>query len=237
MLAVVGRRCSHCQPLPQLTAVVVPLPVAGGPASGLLNAKDDMTWGTPYGQAIMNASASAYGDPSRYVSLARPLRWVSWLSMNATASAELSRIDPARLVRLARLPSLNAAPTTSPYRNSVTSPIPVYSSGAGSPLPPSMTSWKTYGSPVTGPMIADTSAAGMCLAASTRKPSTPSDTRSLRYPVSLPRTYDDSVARSDRSTNSQVWTSHRSPQLTMSSLPLRPQWWKSLVPYGTDGYA
>jgi hypothetical protein len=57
--AVVRVRCSHCQPFPQLTWVVVPSAAAGGPASGSLNVKLDITCGTPYGQASMNASASA----------------------------------------------------------------------------------------------------------------------------------------------------------------------------------
>src|SRR3954454_11188663 len=114
MFSVVRARCSHCQPLPQLTGDVVPSDADGGPASGSVKVKLDITWGTPYGQAIMNASASAYRLPSRYGSVARPLRWVSWLSMNATASPDGSRIELAMLFRFARLPFLNAAPTTSP---------------------------------------------------------------------------------------------------------------------------
>jgi len=48
-LAVVRTRCSHTQPEPQLTAVVVPFPVAGGPWSAELKLKPDMTDGVPNG--------------------------------------------------------------------------------------------------------------------------------------------------------------------------------------------
>ena len=59
MLAVVRQRCSQAQPELQFTALVVPLLEAGGPASELLKVKLDITCGTPYGKAIMKASARA----------------------------------------------------------------------------------------------------------------------------------------------------------------------------------
>src|SRR5690606_41485929 len=90
--------------------------------------------------------------------------------------------------------------------------------------------------PCNPPLIPCSSVTGMCLAAAMRNPSTPRRIRPLRYAVSLPRTYEDSVARSDRSTSSQFWTSQRTPQSTMSTLPLRPQWWKSSWPDGAAGY-